>query len=43
MGYAYQIDLTKREDIYEGANRVKREIGKVFLFEEFKNSNMIHF
>jgi all-trans-retinol dehydrogenase (NAD+) len=27
--YAYQVDLTNREDIYKVAERVKREVGKV--------------
>ncbi len=29
--YAYHVDLTKREDIYRTAERVKKEIGKVFF------------
>ena len=27
--YAQQVDLTKREDVYRMANRVKKEIGNV--------------
>ena len=27
--YAYQVDLTKREEIYRVAERVKQEVGKV--------------
>lgn len=27
--YAYQVDLTKREEIYRAAERVKQEVGKV--------------
>jgi all-trans-retinol dehydrogenase (NAD+) len=27
--YAYQVDLTKREEIYRAADRVKQEVGKV--------------
>jgi len=37
--YAHQVDLTKREDVYRMANRIKKEIGhvrkeiyKLFLF-----------
>jgi len=29
--YAYQVDLTNREDIYKVAERVKREVGKVSI------------
>jgi all-trans-retinol dehydrogenase (NAD+) len=29
QAYAYQIDLSKREEIYQTAQRVKREVGKV--------------
>ncbi|XP_057378301.1 epidermal retinol dehydrogenase 2-like [Daphnia carinata] len=29
--YAYQVDLTKREEIYQVAQRVKREVGKVSI------------
>lgn len=31
IAYAYQVDLTKREEIYQFAERVKKEIGKVKL------------
>lgn len=27
--FAYQVDLTKREEVYRVAERVKREVGKV--------------
>jgi all-trans-retinol dehydrogenase (NAD+) len=27
--YAYQVDLTKKEDVYRMADRVKKEIGNV--------------
>lgn len=27
--YGYQVDLTKREDVYRVAERVKNEVGKV--------------
>ena len=27
--YAYQVDLTKKEDVYQLADRVKKEIGNV--------------
>ncbi len=30
--YAYQVDLTKREEIYRAAERVKQEVGKVWMF-----------
>lgn len=29
--YAYQVDLTKREEIYRAAERVKQEVGKVAI------------
>nr|CAH0113315.1 unnamed protein product [Daphnia galeata] len=29
--YAYQVDLTKREEIYRAADRVKQEVGKVTI------------
>ncbi|XP_057378300.1 epidermal retinol dehydrogenase 2-like [Daphnia carinata] len=29
--YAYQVDLTKREDIYRAAERVKQDVGKVTI------------
>lgn len=28
--YAYQVDLTKREEIYRAAERVKQDVGKVW-------------
>ncbi len=28
--YAYQVDLTKREEIYRAADRLKQEVGKVW-------------
>lgn len=31
IAYAYQVDLTKREEIYQFAQRVKKEIGKVSI------------
>lgn len=34
--YAYQVDLTKREEIYRAAERVKKDIGKVCLVFYFK-------
>ena len=33
IAYAYQVDLTKREEIYQFADRVKKEIGKVYKFK----------
>jgi hypothetical protein len=27
--YTYQVDLTKREEIYRAADRLKQEVGKV--------------
>lgn len=45
IAYAYQVDLTKREEIYKLAERVKREIGTVsllyFLLSQH-NSLLIH-
>ena len=29
QAYSYQIDLTKREDVYKTAERVKKEVGTV--------------
>lgn len=29
VAFAYQVDLTKREEVYQVAQRVKREVGKV--------------
>nr|CAH0113314.1 unnamed protein product [Daphnia galeata] len=31
QAYAYQVDLSKREEIYQMAQRVKREVGKVSI------------
>ena len=29
--YAYQVDLTKKEDVYRVADLVKKQVGKVRL------------
>jgi hypothetical protein len=34
--YAYQVDLTKREEIYRAADRLKQEVGKVCKEIEIK-------
>ena len=31
--FSYHVDLTKREDIYRVAERVRQEVGKVFIFQ----------
>jgi all-trans-retinol dehydrogenase (NAD+) len=31
QAYAYQVDLSKREEVYQMAQRVKREVGIVGL------------
>uniref|UniRef100_A0A0P5HEA1 Short-chain dehydrogenase/reductase 3 n=1 Tax=Daphnia magna TaxID=35525 RepID=A0A0P5HEA1_9CRUS len=31
VAFAYQVDLTKREEVYQVAQRVKREVGKVSI------------
>ena len=42
QAYAYQVDLSKREEIYQMAQRVKREVGKVKItFDLFRKLNKL--
>lgn len=38
VAFAYQVDLTKREDVYQVAQRVKRDVGKVNIRSNFSTA-----
>jgi all-trans-retinol dehydrogenase (NAD+) len=42
QAFAYQVDLSKREEVYQMAQRVKREVGKVTL-QKLQKRYRFHF